>query len=79
MNRKSIYTRKTIILVLIAIIAGLGLIAATILISIGENLKFGIYLYYYFTSEFNQIYRLSNEASGKELDIFYISLSTFLQ
>ncbi|CAF0734975.1 unnamed protein product [Rotaria sordida] len=33
-NRKSIYSRKTIILILIAVIAGLGLITTTILISI---------------------------------------------
>jgi len=37
MNRKSIYTSKTIILILIAIIAGLGFIATIILISIGEE------------------------------------------
>ncbi|CAF2351268.1 unnamed protein product [Rotaria sp. Silwood2] len=33
-NRKSIYSRKTIIFILIAVIAGLSLIAAIILISI---------------------------------------------
>jgi hypothetical protein len=37
MNRKTIYTSKTIILILIAIIVGLGFIAAVILISIGEE------------------------------------------
>jgi len=36
-NRKSIYTSKTIILILIAIIVGLGFIAAIILISIGKE------------------------------------------
>jgi cytochrome c-type biogenesis protein CcmE len=71
------YTRKTIVLILVAVIAGLGLVAAIVLISIGENIQYVNYLHYYFTSEFNQIHRLSNEASGEEID-FLCTLSTFL-
>ncbi|CAF3365105.1 unnamed protein product [Rotaria sp. Silwood1] len=38
-NKKSIYSRKTIILILIAVIAGLGLVATIILISIVFQLR----------------------------------------
>jgi hypothetical protein len=69
MNRKSNYASKTIILILIAVIAGLGFIAAVILISIGEESFIEDYFYYDLNSEFNEMHRLSREASGEELDI----------
>lgn len=69
MNRKSNYASKTIILILIAVIAGLGFIAAVILISIGEEFFIEGYFYYDLNSEFNEMHRLSREASGEELDI----------
>ncbi len=69
MNRESNFASKTIILILIAVIAGLGFIAAVILISIGEESFIEDYFYYDLNSEFNEMHRLSREASGEELDI----------